>query len=157
MSIFVPKKIILHCSATKDTDSLSWKAIQEYHIRTLGWDDIGYHYGLELVDGSYVILQGRHPNTKGAHCKAAGRNSDSLGVCVVGNYDEVSPHPERFNRTAQFLSQLCFIFDIDPTDIYGHSYFEPMKTCPGKKWNMDLLKSDVDYYLTMNYYGRLIT
>lgn len=153
MSIIVPNKIILHCSATKDTDSLSWRAIQEYHVRTLGWDDIGYHYGIENVGGELILLKGRHPNTKGAHCKAKGRNSDSLGVCVVGNYDEVPPSEERWDKTVDFLAQLCFVFDIESKDVYGHCEFEPMKTCPGKMWDLDLLRGEVEFTLSEHYEG----
>lgn len=147
MSILIPKKIILHCSATRDTDSLSWNAIKEYHVRTLGWDDIGYHYGIELLNGEFVYLHGRPPFVKGAHCKAAGRNSDSLGVCVVGNYDEYAPGDDRFDATISLLANLCFVFDIPASEVYGHREFEPMKTCPGLKWDMDLVRQEVNFAL----------
>ena len=145
MAILVPTKVILHCSATKDTDSLSWEAIRRYHVDTLGWSDIGYHYGIEMYNGQLVYKRGRHPYTQGAHCKAAGRNQDSLGVCVVGEYDTVPPDQDRIDATVCFLANLCFVFNIKPEDVYGHREFEPMKTCPGKMWNMDLIRGEVEH------------
>jgi hypothetical protein len=147
MSVLVPTKVILHCSATRDDDSLSWEAIRRYHVDTLGWDDIGYHFCIELYNGQLVYKRGRHPSVKGAHCKAAGRNSDSLGVCVVGNYDEVPPNDDRMDATVCFLANLCFVFNIPADQVYGHNEFEPMKTCPGKKWNMDLTRAEVEHAL----------
>lgn len=147
MSILIPSKIILHCSATADSDSLSWEAIRRYHVDTLGWDDIGYHYGVEYYNSELIYKRGRLPHIMGAHCKAAGRNRDSLGVCVVGKFDDVAPSDDKFDAAACLVANLCFVFGIDPDNVYGHSQFEPHKTCPGKKWNMDLFRGEVEHAL----------
>jgi hypothetical protein len=142
-NILIPSKIILHCSATADSGTVSWGAIRRYHVEEKGWDDIGYHYGIEWADHDNIILQGRKPNRKGAHCLAAGRNSDSLGVCVVGDYDVVPPDPAKYGITIEFLAMLCFIFQIPPEEVYGHREFESGKTCPGLAWGLDEVRSDV--------------
>jgi N-acetylmuramoyl-L-alanine amidase len=41
---------------------------------------VGYHY---VIEGDGSVRRGRAPNTMGAHAKGA--NSDSIGICIVGD------------------------------------------------------------------------
>ena len=148
MALLIPKKIILHCSATEDTESKSWDAIRRYHIETNGWSDIGYHYGIERYLGNISYQRGRLPNVMGAHCRAAGRNRDSLGVCVVGKFDDRPPADDILIATYKLLSYLCFVFSIAPKDVYGHREFEDGKTCPGLKWDLDETRDNVMVFLS---------
>lgn len=141
--MLLPNKIILHCSATADTDSKSWEAIRRYHVEDKGWDDIGYHYGIENVGGDIMVFRGRPWWIKGAHCVAEGRNHDSLGLCVVGKYDDEPPAAEIYIATIDVLKILCAVFSIDPDQVYGHGEFEPLKTCPGRMWNMDDIRANL--------------
>ncbi len=141
--MLLPTKIILHCSATADTESKSWEAIRRYHVEENGWSDIGYHFGIENVGGDIMVYRGRPWWIKGAHCAAAGRNHDSLGVCVVGKYDNDPPSPEIYKAVIDVLKTLCAVFWIDTEKVYGHSEFEPMKTCPGVMWDMDRVRADL--------------
>ena len=54
-----PRRIIIHHSATKDGRTFSWSAIRRYHVHTLGWTDIGYHAGIELIGDDFECLFGR--------------------------------------------------------------------------------------------------
>lgn len=141
--MLLPSKIIVHCSATEDGPSKSWDAIRRYHVEDRGWNDIGYHYGIEIVDGDIMVYRGRPWWEKGAHCRAAGRNHDSIGVCVVGKFDDEPPSSEIYNATLKTLKILCAVFQIKPDRVYGHSEFELGKTCPGRKWDMSKLRRDL--------------
>ena len=124
-----PNKIIIHHSLTKDSQTVSWGAIRRYHIETMGWDDIGYQWGIELVNDHYEILMGRRPDQIGAH--TIGQNDESIGICVVGNYD-IDPVPNTLKEAIQkLLTWLIIEYKIPSKAIYGHCQFAP-KTCPGK-------------------------
>ena len=138
-----PEYIILHCSATRDSGTVSWNAIRNYHIVDRGWDDIGYHFGIEEVGSDLVILQGRHPLDRGAHCRSAGMNNKSIGVCVVGEYDDEPPSKHRLAVTVDLLTKLCFCYSLVPRNILGHREMDRRKTCPGLSWNLDALRASV--------------
>jgi hypothetical protein len=139
----IPQYIIVHCSATKDSGTVSWGAIRNYHINDNGWTDIGYHFGVEDYGDEIILLRGRAPWTSGAHCRAAGRNRDSLGLCVVGDFDHEPPSEEKYAAVVAVLTSLCFMFNIPPDRVRGHSEFEPNKTCPGLMWDMVRTRTDI--------------
>ncbi len=124
-----PDKIIIHHSATKDGPTVSWGAIRRYHIETMGFDAIGYNFGLELINDYYETLVGRSPLIAGAH--TIGENERSLGICVVGNYDVDPFTPAIEDALHNLLVWLCIVFKIPSGQIYGHCEFAS-KTCPGK-------------------------
>lgn len=79
--------ITFHHSATTDNETLKdYNAIKQYHIETRGWRDIGYNVVIEKVNGIWVALWGRPLGMSGAHCSENKRNYNSVGICVVGNY-----------------------------------------------------------------------
>ncbi len=136
-----PKIVIIHHSATRDSGTVSWGAIRRYHTETLGWDAIGYSYGLELIGNHYEILVGRMMNEPGAHTK--GHNHNSLGICFIGNYDKDEVPPEMWDLGIRFISSLCQIVNINPVHIYGHREFADYKSCPGKRFNTIMFRAQI--------------
>jgi len=139
----LPRYIILHSSDTEDGETLSWPAIKRYHVEVNGWSDIGYHYGLERYRNAVVALPGRPWWRQGAHCRAAGRNRDSLGVCVVGRFED-SVDPLIWRATVDLLTVLCWAFGIRAGHVFGHREFEAAKTCPGRAWDLDAVREGVE-------------
>ena len=147
MAKFVPSKIIVHHSLTKDSGTVSWGAIRKFHTETLKrpYKDIGYHAGCELVmSGSelyYEVLMGRMWTESGAHCR--GQNSNSLGICFIGNYDRLAPKKEMLEAGAKVIALWLDLFSLSINDIYSHHNFAPHKSCPGALFNMETLKECV--------------
>lgn len=139
-----PEYIVIHHSLTNDNIVLSdFEAIRRYHIETKGWKDIGYHWVLERVSGNWVWCAGRKETDVGAHCKQQGMNYKSLGICVVGNFDKDIPPAEVYFLVAEKCRELMSRWPkIKVENIVPHSKYAP-KTCPGRNFDMDLLRSIV--------------
>ncbi len=77
-----PKYIIIHCSATKETNNVSLEEITKWH-KAQGFKNIGYHYYI-TKDGT--IHKGRDEKSSGAH--TVGYNSNSIGICYEGGLNK---------------------------------------------------------------------
>ena len=137
----VPTRIVIHHSLTKDSGTVSWLAIRKYHVLDLGWSDIGYHAGVELVEtGSlshYEILMGRAWDQAGAHTK--GENHRSLGLCVVGDFDLEAPSRPALEAAARIIRLWMKLYRITSDEIYRHSHFST-KSCPGRLFDLEALR-----------------
>jgi N-acetylmuramoyl-L-alanine amidase len=134
-------KLIIHHSLTKDGKVVDWTAIRRYHIQTKGWDDIGYHWGVENVGGFATLQKGRPENVIGAHC--LGMNDKSIGVCSVGNYDLTEPTEWTLKVLANLCADICRRYNLKPEDIEPHHKYASYKTCPGTKFSMMKLRQMV--------------
>ena len=125
----IPKRITVHCSASKKGRYLTAAEIKKFHTdpkpKGRGWRDIGYHFVIR-TDG--VVEGGRPLTMQGAH--VAGHNKDNIGICLVGGLDS-NGNPcntfssEQFHALYALLIQLCEEHDILFGDICGHRDFSP--------------------------------
>ena len=82
--IYKIDKIILHHSASP-MDRTTIYNIHDWHLQR-NWLGCGYHY---VIHEDGIIFEGRPLNTIGAH--ARGYNENSIGICVVGNFEVEFP------------------------------------------------------------------
>jgi N-acetyl-anhydromuramyl-L-alanine amidase AmpD len=168
---FKPAWIVVHHSFSTDAATTrNWDSIKKYHMsyRYKGetvaqerfkelqdagmkdgletpWKDIGYNFGVELVDGKLMILEGRAIGEVGAH--AHGFNANSIGICMVGNYDIDPPCDDRMFTLASLCRDLQREFQIRRENVIGHrdTYrllnTPVLKTCPGSKFDLDALRA----------------
>lgn len=126
----IKKLVVHHSGSPRDTTTVD--LIRKWHLDR-GFSDIGYHF---IVLGDGTLHRGRPLHEIGAHAKGA--NSDSIGICVVG--DNTQPN-QRWNH-AQEDALLTVIdaleFLIPDIDVVGHRDVGMTKTeCPGidiKEW-----------------------
>jgi hypothetical protein len=121
-------KIVIHHSATSDGKTYDWSAIKRYHTKTLGWLDVGYHAGIELVDDDWFAIMGRPWDMDGAH--TIGQNSIALGLCFVGNYSLYEPDDDMLLTGAKVVKLWRRIYNIPVSAIHKHSEYQN-KECPG--------------------------
>lgn len=137
-------KIIIHCSASEFGDV---EIIRDWHVNGNHWDDIGYHY---VILNGYIhagdkydkdddgrLEEGRSVEYAGAH--ARGYNSNSIGVCLIGDRHFTSK--QLLTALPELISNLCTKYNISPNNVYGHYSFTDYKTCPNI--NMDVYKKIV--------------
>lgn len=132
-----PRHIIIHHSLTDDSRTLSFDAIRRFHTAPPpeghGWRDIGYHFVIEQVGDRYHMLAGRPLHVGGAH--TVGMNQKSVGVCLVGNFDDAAPSPALLKFAAYQVGGLCAALNITTSReyIHPHSEYAP-KSCPGTQF-----------------------
>lgn len=133
-------KIIIHHSASHDGKTLNWGQIRRYHV-SKGWRDIGYHYGIEIVDYEYEILIGRFENENGAHCP--GENKKAIGICLVGNFEKIPVVPAQWEKAKKLVRQVMDNHGLKTGDVYGHRDFA-QTACPGKNFDMKLFRRQLN-------------
>lgn len=131
--------VIIHHSLTKDSKTVSWNAIKDYHTNKLGWLDIGYHFGIELVDDKYQIFTGRPLGTVGAHTKENAMNQKSIGICFIGNYDAEDVPDAMYDTGINLIAGLCEATRCSSDLIFPHNKFATYKSCPGTRFDMHRL------------------
>ncbi|XP_067633380.1 peptidoglycan-recognition protein SC2 [Eurosta solidaginis] len=111
------------------------KSIQNYHMDSLGWDDIGYNF---LIGGDDHVYEGRGWNNMGAH--AAKWNEKSIGISFIGNYNNDKPTSAQISATKDLIAQAVFRGQIDPNYIlYGHRQVSSTE-CPGHNLYAEIMK-----------------
>ena len=99
-------------SYTKAQSASIVRAIELYHVKANGWNDIGYNF---LVDKYGQIFEGRYGGMTrpviGAH--AQGFNTGSVGVALIGDYSSTGISPA---ARAALVSLLAWRLDLQHVD-----------------------------------------
>lgn len=122
VSYINPTHVVIHHGASPDTytdGAVVVRSYWNYHVNTLGWNDIGYNY---LSDKYGNLYQGRHnPNylnpsnyrdVFGAHAGAS--NSYSIGYNFLGNADVTTPTSVQLDLCHRFFAWWFHHYGFDP-------------------------------------------
>lgn len=88
------------------------RSIYRYHTKTLGWSDVGYNF---FVDRFGRIWAGRRDpdrEIRGAH--TLGFNHTSVGIAVLGSYQEAAPTPKVLAGIAKVAAWKLRKYHRDP-------------------------------------------
>lgn len=117
------KKIVIHHTALSLRDInedgavnkrdyyLAVKAIYTYHTVSRGWGDIGYHF-LVAPDGTIFEGKAGGRDVIGAHVLC--QNSNTVGIAVMGNYEEERLSNAAFDGLAKITEYLADQYNINP-------------------------------------------
>lgn len=139
-----PYRVIIHHDGNarnlvpkSTTEAKTWiQGIYYWHAKGLGWGDIGYNY---LVDPWGNIYQGRKGNNGVIAGHTYGQNIGSIGVCLLGNYQNNHlPRTAALDSLAELTGFKAASHVFSPYRLYGHKDFagrpkgHNYTACPGK-------------------------
>ena len=139
--------IVIHHSASPLATEV--EHIRAWH-RAKGWRDIGYHWLVRQEGGSATAYMGRRHNLDdrwepweyGAHSK--GENATSIGICLIGNFDQEALPTPMWERLVDQCALLCIAMGLDEDAIQGHKEMPGAATaCPGRYIPLDVLRDTV--------------
>jgi len=161
----VRSHIVLHHSKTKDGLVVDAPAIFRFHtsyrhggeivseaefrrLRALAtpgleppWRDVGYHALVEQTDRGVVAILGRDWLEPAAACRQGDMNQVGLHACIVGDYDRNDPDPEVLDvLVRRVIAPWMRLFGIAAERIVGHRTFNPSKTCPGLRFDLEAVR-----------------
>ncbi|MER7497690.1 N-acetylmuramoyl-L-alanine amidase [Streptomyces pharetrae] len=96
------------------------RGIYRYHVKSLGWRDIGYNF---VVDKCGKIYEGRAGGVAkpvmGAH--TLGFNSNSMGIAVLGTFDSARPTTATVKALGRLTAWKLGLHGADPS---GKTYLK---------------------------------
>jgi len=123
--------LIIHGSYTPPEMDIGVEEIRKWHTSPPNnWDDIGYHI---VIRRDTTVEFGRPFDIQGAH--APPRNSQSVGICLVGGKDP-GKKEWQINYSYPQLARLAFVIDwlqvyYPATIVTGHRDITSGRVCPG--------------------------
>lgn len=116
------------------------RGVYAYHVKKLGWRDIGYNF---LVDKCGTVYEGRkggvdRPVT-GAH--AYGFNTETMGVSVLGTYDTAAPSKAALASVARVAAWKLGQYGVDPAGTITLTTGDRGRDHFGKSWAKGARKS----------------
>ena len=135
-------EVILHHTwkptAAQYAGPSTWKGVRRYHMNERGWSDIGYHIGVGPDDSIWLL---RPIERSGAHC--LNHNAHSIGVVMIGNFDEEDPWENGAQMAAEAVAAICKRYELSSDDVRFHREFAN-KTCPGNCMPLYSFRAEVD-------------
>ncbi len=142
------KYVVLHHAAAR---ACSVYQVDSWH-KANGWSGIGYHF---FVRKDGTVYRGRPLWATGAH--ASGKNSESIGICAEGNYDEEYLMPDAQKDAIKAVLRMVKLSYPD-AGIKGHRQVGAT-SCPGKYYPLsemmtywrDIIKNESEELCVTQY------
>jgi peptidoglycan recognition protein len=101
-----PTHVVIHhtdgqfvsCATQAACDQMM-RNIQNFHMNSNGWADIGYNF---CIGNTAVVYEARGWNRQGAHSPSF--NSRSIGFCFIGAFHTVLPPAAALNTAQAFIT-----------------------------------------------------
>ncbi|WP_432066563.1 N-acetylmuramoyl-L-alanine amidase [Streptomyces sp. C10-9-1] len=132
------KAVVVHHTAesnsyTCDQAPAVVRGIYAYHVKQLGWKDLGYNF---LVDKCGTVYEGRKGGidrpVMGAH--AYGFNSETTGISVLGTYTDTAPSQAAMVSVARIAAWKLGQYGVDPAGTTTLTAGAAGRSYTGKTW-----------------------
>ena len=119
--------IVLHHSASPQDRTIY--DVHRWHLER-NWFGVGYHY---VIHKDGTIYEGRPLDRIGAHLR--GKNATTIGICVMGNFEEHHPTEEQMVATGRLVVYLINRFAERGQNLSVVRHRDLAATlCPGKNF-----------------------
>ncbi|MEF8847334.1 MAG: peptidoglycan recognition family protein [Candidatus Paceibacterota bacterium] len=132
-------KIVLHHTYDTLKEWEQGKISPDYYKKF--YEEKGWEVGPHLFvapEGIWLFtdisMTGRHANEG---------NSNSIGIEMVGRYNDESPSGKIWKNTKAILKNLLKKFDLSLQDVHFHREYNSGKDCPGKAVTRKWLKKEL--------------
>ncbi|CAM5541546.1 hypothetical protein GCM10010261_03640 [Streptomyces pilosus] len=109
------------------------RGIYAYHVKQLGWKDLGYNF---LVDKCGTVYEGRKGGVDrpvmGAH--AYGFNSETTGISVLGTYTSTAPSTAAMTSVARIAAWKLGQYGVSPTGTATLTAGDSGRSYTGRTW-----------------------
>jgi len=105
------------------------------------YEEKGWESGPHLFVAPEGIWLFTDINIQGTHANQG--NKGSIGIEMVGRYDEKLPSGKIWGNTKAVLIALLKKFNLKLTDIHFHREYNPKKSCPGKAVTKKWVRSEI--------------
>lgn len=133
--------IVLHHSASKIGGA---SRFDQWH-RAKGSAGVHYHFvignGTDTADGAIEPTYRWHEQKDGEHAK--GWDELSIGICLVGNFEETDPTPAQMDALRMLVRSLRGRFVIARERVMGHAQLNAT-ACPGKRFSARAVAAATD-------------
>ncbi len=114
--------VAIHHSAILLDTNETMRDVQDLHMDINHWADVGYHY---VIDKDGILYEGRDIHVRGS--SVAGYNTGTIGVCVMGNFEQDFPLEIQLTTLQQVVNWLATTYTL--THLATHHEFNPGSLC----------------------------
>lgn len=125
-SLSAIQSIAVHHSGPPTTGQTSPQTIASYHVNSLNWPGIGYHY---YIMGDGTIYQTNYHETVSYHVGYS--NEEAIGICLAGDFTNVSPTQAQLESAAHLADWLRE--ELPGRTVRPHNDYN-QTACPGATW-----------------------
>lgn len=135
-----PKKwkfIVIHHSAT-ETGTV--KGMDRYHRDEMHMENgLAYHFvignGHGMKDGEITVGRRWSEQLDGGHLRSESLNAKSVGICLVGNFDQDEPTAKQMASLRALIGYLLKRCNLSASAVRTHQQINPIPTrCPGGRF-----------------------
>ena len=133
------KHIVIHHTATR---SATAKGIDRFHRERRRMENgMAYHFlignGKGMNDGEIFVGQRWKRQIAGGHLASEVLNQTSIGICLVGNFEEQAPTGKQLASLRALTDRLRELTRLPATAVTTHRKIHPRHTsCPGKHFRL---------------------
>lgn len=140
------KHIVIHHSGSR-VDSA--KKMDRYHREERNMENgLAYHFvignGTDMGDGEIYIGERWKKQIQGGHLSSYALNQISIGICLVGNFQETKPTRKQMEQLEALVRYLMNQTHVPPERVTTHTLIHPKHTlCPGRYFPSESFKRKI--------------